>query len=159
MLANYHDKTYRYIPGKGKIITRLPYKAEKDFKRDGEALLFFKRVPEKELTDIFDVEFWVEYDTGLPNTPSMWQIKDGDNKLEDGTIRLRFAEGILPGWETEEKNVCVKHIDALEAKNTKVVYIYKKKDGEELDVPQREEMDVSLYGFIMLYRRYRRTNL
>lgn len=159
MLANYNGKTYWYISSRRKkeIVTRTPDKAENDFKRDND--LFFKNISEEELIDIFDVEFWVEYDANLPNTPLMWKISNENSELENGKIMLRFAEGILPEWEIEEKNVCVKHIEVSEVRNAKVIYVYKKKDGKELDTPQKEEINLSLDELITLCKQYKRTSL
>ena len=55
--------------------------------------------------------FFVEYDTHLKNVSNLWEIPFTQEFLSNGKLKLIFAEGILPEWSIEEKNVCSKYIN------------------------------------------------
>ncbi len=159
MLAKYKEKIFVYILNRRKkeIITRHQEKADSDFQKDRD--VYYRKIEEEELTDIFDVEFWASYDAGLPHTPSVWEIRSEDGGIANGKVMLRFAAGVLPGWELEDKNICRKYVDSSELRDAKVVYIYNKKDGKDMASPQRNELAVSVEEMLALCKQFERTKL
>lgn len=53
-----------------------------------------KKVDEEELTDIFYVNCFINYDTGLAKIPTEWLV----NNIIDGKIEIEYGLGFLPGW-------------------------------------------------------------
>lgn len=159
MLANYNGKTYLYVSNKRRtvIVTRQEYKTDGGFIKDGD--LFFKHVREYELSDIFSVEIWVQYHTGLEHTPSFWQVDEECGGIENDQVMLRFAEGILPGWEIEDKNVCKKYVDYSDISTCRLVMKYKKYAGEALVIPKIEEKYYPIKEAMDLYEQYWKSNL
>lgn len=159
MFAKFNDTIYSYVANRRKkeIITRNLNKTNADFKRDGG--VFYKAVSEEELTDIFNVEIWVNYNTGLPNTPFYWQVGIDGRGYADGKILLRFSEGILPGWNIEEKNVCIKYVDVNEIEKAKVVYVYKRKDNTTCLPSQKVEKEITVDEMLCIFEKYKKTNI
>lgn len=52
----------------------------------------------------------------------------------DNKVKLRFAEGILPGWDIEERNVCTKEVHFNEISCTKVKFVFEQIGGKEENV-------------------------
>lgn len=157
MLAKYNDNLYFYTANKKEknIITKNPKKADEDFKKEED--IFYKGVSEDELTDIFSVELCIDYNTGLPNTPLHWLVSV--NEIKNDKVLLRFSEGILPGWNIEEKNVCIKYIDLNEIEGAKIVYRYKKRNAMTCVPPQRVENRISASEIIDEIEQYKVSNI
>ena len=129
MIAKYNEKLYRYVANsrQRRIITSQSSKREEDFIKDDE--IFYRNVAEEELTDIFDVKFYVGYDAKLPDTPTEWAIENSAIGMLGKKVRLLFTEGYLPDWKVTDKYVCEKCVSVSELSYGKTVYKYKKKDG------------------------------
>lgn len=56
----------------------------------------------------------------------------------DNKVKLRFAEGILPGWDIEERNVCTKEVHFNEISCTKVKFVFEQIGGKEENVIKEE---------------------
>lgn len=155
MFAKYKDNIYLYIKNRrmNKIITRSLQKINPEFKKDDDGV-FYKAVSESELADVFNVEFWVSYNTGLPNTPLYWQVDLDEQDSVNGKILLRFSEGILPNWEIEEKNVCKKYVDVSELKEAKIIYVYKKRNNIIYSPPQKVEENIPIDKMLILFKKY-----
>lgn len=65
-----------------------------------------------------------------------WKITEAD--LLDNKVKLRFAEGILPGWDIEERNVCTKEVHFNEVSCTKVKFVFEQIGGKEENVIKEE---------------------
>lgn len=155
MLAKYKGRIYAYVSNStNKVITtRQKGKADTDFKKDRDD--FYKEVNEEDITDVFEVRYWAAYDAGLPDTPSLWIVQEEAGGIEKERIQLMFCNGILPGWEIEEKNVCTKFVEITEIKSTIVEYLYRKKDGKTLDSILREKIEVPVEKMIELCLQYK----
>lgn len=109
-------------------------------KTDGSFLkendTYYKPVDEKDLSDIYMIEFYIFFDAGLKGVSSWWKITEAD--LLDNKAKLRFAEGILPGWNIEEKNVCTNEINFNEIQYAKVKFVFTKINGKEENVTKEE---------------------
>lgn len=136
MVAIYKNNKYKFVSNKRRkgIITRCVQKTDGSFLKEND--MYYKSVDEKDLSDIYMVEFYVFFDTGLKDVSSWWKITEAD--LSDNKIKLRFAEGILPGWNIEEKNVCTNKINFNEIPYAKVKLEFKKINGKEENVLKEE---------------------
>ena len=103
MIAVYKGNKYKFVLNKRRkgIITRCVQKTDGSFFKEND--IYYKPVDEKDLSDIYAVEFYVFFDTGFKDVSTWWKITEAD--LLDNKVKLRFAEGILPGWDIEERNV------------------------------------------------------
>ena len=79
--------------------------------------------------------------------------------IKDEKVRLRFAEGYLPGWEVEEKGVCVKEIELEDVLDSKIIYKYIKREGIKLESPYIEEKNISKEELKSMYDMYKKGNL
>ena len=156
MLAKYKDRFFSYSSSTSEqeITTQSDEKAYPEFEYEEDEGIFYKSVSEEELSDIFDIHFYVEYDAHLKDTPLRWEVFPED--FEDNGVYLIFAEGFLPEWEIIDKFVCRKLVSFEELKNYEAVFEYRKKDGvcksieERMTILSIEEMLKTLEA----YREY-----
>ena len=136
MIAKYKEHYYSYSANSGErtIVTENKEKAYPEFEYEEDDEVFYKDVSEEELSDIFDIRFFVEYDTQLPHTPLMWDLFPED--FSENGVYLVFAKGHLPNWEITDKYICRKLISYKEITKCEVVYEYKKKDGVQGDLKE-----------------------
>ena len=136
MVAVYKGNKYKFVSNKRRkgIITRCVQKTDGSFLKENDT--YYKSVDEKDLSDIYTVEFYVFFDTGLKDVSAWWKVTEAD--LMDDKVKLRFAEGILPGWNIEEKNVCTNEINFNEIPYAKVKFEFKKINGKEENVIKEE---------------------
>ena len=127
------DCEYKYISNRRykRIITSQKEKIKEKFTFENG--IYYKDVDENDLTDIYNVEFWVKYQSGFEGVSDWWQLINEQNVITDDKVKLVFAEGILPSWDTIDKNVCSMAIPLNEIMDAKVVTFYKKHDGIVLD--------------------------
>lgn len=171
MIANYKGNEYYYsckiIPFEcdwryyqavhedySSISTYKVEKAEEDFKPNKYGKMA-KKIDEEELTDIFYVMCYVDYDTGLSKIPTEWLVND----FIDGKIEIEYGLGLLPGWTGIEQYVCRKQLDKSEVSSPKIGGVYTKKDGVRLSEPFIEEKNVDIDELIRIYMHYLRENI
>ena len=136
MIAKYNGELYEIVRNgeKYQIITYQDNKASQGFTKHKD--LYFKTVSDDDimLTDIF-------------------------GSIKDEKVRLRLAEGYLPGWEVEEKGVCVKEIELEDVLDSKIIYKYIKREGIKLESPYIEEKNISKEELKSMYDMYKKGNL
>lgn len=156
MIARYNNMYYRISKGRAghELLTMIKEKAQVGFQYDRS--VFYKKVDlsDNRLSDIFNLDIWVHYDTGIPNVPVEWKIDIDTNIFIEGTLFLRFVDGILPGWNIEEKNVSYTKISINDIIGVRAVYTYLKKDGNLLSSPISHEIPMESEGLLELYRKY-----
>lgn len=141
------------------IITRLETKVDGDFLSDDD--IYYKQIPldDKYIQDIFDVEFFLKWDSGLKDVDSKWEILAIEMRMKENQVLLTFAKGILPGWRAEEQTVCSRYVDIDECEDFSVVYTYAVKDGNVLKEPMIVEQKVSKEEFQKLAHQYQIRNI
>lgn len=132
LIAVYKGNKYKFVLNKRRkgIITRCVQKTDGSFFKEND--IYYKPLDEKDLSDIYAVEFYVFFDTGFKDVSTWWKITEAD--LLDNKVKLRFAEGILPGWDIEERNVCTKEVHFNEISCTKVKFVFEQIGGKEENV-------------------------
>src|SRR5699024_1538288 len=86
------------------IITSNVDKIDTSFTKSN--LFWYKEVSltDKNLTDIYELKLYINYDIDLPEVPKTWKLDVGDDVLKKkNTIKLVFYNGMLPGWRGEDK--------------------------------------------------------
>lgn len=104
LVAVYKGNKYKFVSNKRRkgIITRCVQKTDGSFLKEND--MYYKPINKKDLSDIYMIEFYIFFDAGLKGVSSWWKITEAD--LLDNKVKLRFAEGILPGWNNgKEENV------------------------------------------------------
>lgn len=159
MFAKYNGYDYSYVSNtrKTEIITTDKNKTDSSFTRDSK--LYFKKICEEELSDIYDAEIWVTYNANIPDTPTQWKLGSDNPMISNNEAALIFAEGILPGWDILEKNVCCKAVLLSEISSAKVVLTYKKKDGNVLENRIVEEISIDTSELVKYIEKYSRFNV
>ena len=159
MFAQYNGHFYGYISNirNKEIITRQEHKVDSSFTKDGN--LYIKNVQETDLSDIYNVAIWVSYDTNIPNTPKEWRLICSKSTVSDEGALLIFAEGILPGWDVIDKNVCSKRVPLSDLLDAKVVYTYRKKDGTLFEQSVTEEVSIDVTDVTKYLDRYNQFNV
>lgn len=101
MVAVYKGNKYKFVSNKRRkeIITRCVQKTDNTFLKEND--IYYKPIDKKDLSDIYATEFYIFFDAGLKGVSSWWKVSEAD--LSDDKVKLRFAEGILPDWNIEEK--------------------------------------------------------
>lgn len=161
MLIIYKDNLYDLLDEKTHfdIITRLKTKADGDFLSTRKS--FYKKITkdDKCIQDIFDVQFFLNWDSHLKNVDKRWEILTDGEYMKGNQVLLRFVNVLLPGWTVEEQVVCSKYVDIDECEDFFVVYTYKVKNGKRLETPVAEEQKVSKEEFQKLVLQYRIYNI
>ena len=159
MIAKYNEKYYFYVCNKkiSNIVTRKSYKADKDFTFDEG--VYYRKVDPDELTDVFEVSYWVAYDTGIVNLPKEWEVGKTSRDINGDTILIRYSNGLIPNWKAEEKDVCVNYIKKSDITAAKIVKSYSKKDGVQQVLPLKEEENTDVDDFIEKWSEFKRDNL
>lgn len=159
MFAKYNGYDYLYVSNtrKTEIITTDKKKTDSSFTRDSK--IYFKKIREEELSDIYDAEIWLTYHTNIPGTPTQWKLGSDNSMISNNEVALIFAEGILPGWDILEKNVCCKTVLLSEVSSAKVVLTYKKKAGKILENRLVEEISIDTRDLIKYIEKYSKFNV
>lgn len=159
MIAKYMGYEYTYISNRRskEIVTSQKVKIDGSF--NSEKRYYYKKVSEDDLTDIYNIEFWVTYKSGLKDVPITWILGSEAKVIVDNKIQLVFAEGILPGWDIVEKNVCSKWVELSDISEAKMVTVYKKKNGIICEPRVQEERNISNTDLVLLHSKYCRKNL
>ena len=159
MLANYKGLTYIYIANQNisNIATNKKFKAIDDFVYKNN--MYFRKTPPEELTDIFEISYWIYYDSGLSGLPYEWEVGPDIQDIKGNNILIRFSNGTIPNWIVEEKNISIKYINKDEVQKAKVIRTYKRKNGISLDTPFKEIKEVSVDELICTQIENRRNNL
>ena len=133
--ATYEGKQYKLVKA-GKewgLISKNPRSVDDGFIKDNE--VYYKPIHNlSELEDIIEISIYVEYETHLPNVPSIWELHISDFK--ENSVKLLFSAGILPNWNIEEKNVCYLYVDISEITKAWIVTrskVYKSARREEIE--------------------------
>ena len=156
MIAKYNGNYYYYIFNKrvSNIITNQQNKVSDDFFfEDGT---FYKKVAFDELEEVFDVKYIVSYNAGVENVSTEWEIANSARDVQDNCVLLRYSNGIIPGWKTEEKNVCIKYVDIRDISNAREICIYKRKDNDTLEYPKTDERKINASELISRMSSFRR---
>ena len=105
MFADYKGKQYKIVREgeKWELISRNPDSEKNGFVKAG-------RIYYRSFDDVYELAFYVIYDTHLDKVPKEWRINIGNSAIKEDSVYLLFAEGILPGWKVEDKNVCSTYI-------------------------------------------------
>lgn len=159
MIAKYKNNFYLYISNKkvSNLVTRQKQKALEGFEYDEGA--YFKRISMDELEDVFDIEYWVTYNTGEPEVPTEWKVGKDSRDIQGDNVLIRYSNGVLPNWNIEEKNVCVKYINKNEIDSAKIVKVYSLKDGVSLNSPIKEETLVDFNDLALMHDEFSRMKL
>lgn len=99
------------------------------------------------------------YHTNIPGTPTQWKLGSDNSMISNNEVALIFAEGILPGWDILEKNVCCKTVLLSEVSSAKVVLTYKKKAGKILENRLVEEISIDTRDLIKYIEKYSKFNV
>ena len=156
MIAKYKDNYYSCVLNSKRqiLLTRFKNKAVYGFEEDDD--IFIKNIAQEELCDIFDVHYYVEYDSKLEYTPLWWEVHQGDFSSEG--LYLYFTEGFLPNWEVWDKGVCRKYINYADIRNCRVEIVYRRKNFEITDyVEDKGIMNVD--SMLKLFEKYKEKNL
>lgn len=156
MIAKYNDKYYSCVLNSKEqlILTRFKSKADFGFKEENGD--FFRNITQEELCDIFDVHYYVEYDSKLDHTPLWWEVYQEDFSTEG--IYIYFAEGFLPDWEVWDKGICRKFVNYADIKKCRVEIKYIRKDFEKTDYVD----DIGIMNaesMLKLYEKYDEDNM
>ena len=161
MFIIYNNLLYRYTKIKNhiEIVTYDKNKVDSSFKVDDD--IYYKEISldDTNIQDIFDVEFFLQWDSGFKNVDSKWGILAIAMQMKENQVLLTFANGILPGWSVEEQTVCSRYVDIDECEDFSVVYKYTVKDGVRLENPMQVEQKVPKEEFQKLVLQYRVKNI
>lgn len=154
MFITYKNILYRYLGDDQEIVTYFENKIDKDFKEDEG--VFFKEIEQsdKNIEDIFELKFYVEWDSGIENTPSEWYVQHSKGIILDNKMKLYFAQGHLPGWNVEEKTICSNIIDFNEVEKYIVQYEYSVKKGRKLEEKEIDREYATKEEFIEKFNQY-----
>lgn len=96
------------------------------------------------LTDIFDVQYSINYNTGIPGLSKIWKNPLFDDN-KDRLYLSVYNKHPLPGWHKRRNSaLCTKDVNFGQIGNAKLIYTYRKKNGYALMQPRIDYVDVDL---------------
>ena len=158
-IAMYKGLYYVYISNKKAkgILTTHSEEAPNEYRcKNGEQFLGMQ---DNELSEIFEIRYKVKYNTGIPGVPFEWGVGSGMEDVNGDTILIRFSDGFLPGWDIEEKDVCLKYVNKNDIEFGEVIKTFYKKTGVLLDSPEKVIERVDGDTFINIHNKFLRKNL
>ena len=159
MYIKYSGVLYDFLDEKEhyELITRKEEKTDDTYNKDWE--VWFKEIPidDPQIESIYDVKFYVYWDSQLENVEKKWRIQTSDY-FSSGNVEL-CHEGYLPGWRVKEKGYSATQIDLDQMEGYSVEYIYVVKDGKKLEEPLIIEKDVNREEFEEIIKKYKPYNI
>lgn len=108
---------------------------------------YFKIMDRSELSDIYDVEIYVVYDSGIPGVKDLWIIDTTwYAMIRKDEMRIVYFDGYLPGWEKVDRDTYVKWVKLSDITEAKIVFRYEKKDGIEYKEKLKEEKIIDVHN-------------
>ncbi len=159
MYINYNKKVYGYrkVIDCKKIVTKIEEKSDGDFYKHGSSWVKVIDETDPNIQDIYDVKFYIKWDSHLKNVTKKWHIETC-NYFPEGIVRL-CHEGYLPGWKIIEKGLSEIYLKPSKIEGYSVEYIYVVKDGKKLSEPLVIEQKLDMQEFDELIEMYRSTNI
>ncbi len=161
MFINYNNTLYDSLNEKTHlvIITRVESKIDEQFLKSRKS--YYKEIStdDTNIQDIFDVKFYLDWDSHFERVDKTWEISTQINHLVGEQVLLEFVKGQLPGWKLEEQIICSKYVDINECENFTAVYTYDTKDGQRLENPLKVEEKLTKEKFIEKVIQYRNRNI
>lgn len=147
MYIKYNKKTYGYrdLDECKKIVTRIEDKSDYSFYKHRSVWVKIIQPEDPKIESIYDVKFYVYWDSQLENVEKKWRIQTSDY-FSSGNVEL-CHEGYLPGWRVKEKGYSTTQIHPDQIEGYSVEYIYVVKDGKKLEEPLIIEKDVNREEF------------
>lgn len=107
-----------------------------------------------ELTDIFDVQYVINYDAGIPGLPKTWKDPLFDDHKDQLYLSV-YNKHPLPGWRKRRNSaLCTKDVNFEQIGNAKLIYTYRKKNGCLLVQPRIDYIDVDLRALRKIINYY-----
>lgn len=107
-----------------------------------------------ELTDIFDVQYLINYDAGIPGLPKIWKNPLFDDHKDQLYLSV-YNKYPLPGWcKRRNSALCTKNVNFEQISNAKLIYTYCKKNGCVLVQPRIDYIDVDLRALRKIINYY-----
>lgn len=159
MIGVYKTQLFDFVRFRGhyELITEFAEKAYEEFTQRSDYYIKVTDFSDPGLTDIFDVDLWIKYDTGMDGLPLEWDVSlDGFTVIKDDQISIDY-QGWLPNeenWGLVEKGIWRTFINITEIEGAWITYTYKKKDGVLLEQPVVVREDVSLEKLFELRKYY-----
>ena len=99
MIAVYKGNKYKFVLNKRRkgIITRCVQKTDGSFFKEND--IYYKPLDEKDLSDIYAVEFYVFFDTGFKDVSTWWKITEADLLNEISCTKVKFVFEQIGGKE------------------------------------------------------------
>lgn len=96
------------------------------------------------LTDIFDVQYLINYDAGIPGLSKIWKNPLFDDHKDQVYLSV-YNNHPLPGWHKRRNSaLCTKDVNFEQIGKAKLIYTYYKKNGYALVQPRIDYVDVDL---------------
>ena len=158
MYIKYKNLTYSYLKRNEEILTYIIEKTDETFLKDDD--IYYKAIDynDKNIQDIFDVEFYITWDSKLPKVQTKWRILNTGYYMRDGKVYISH-EGQLPGWKMEEQYICSLLLDMNEIEGYSIKYTYNVKDGQRLETPLVIEENVERKEFEDTFVKYMEENI
>lgn len=162
MYATYKDQDYYYLEddftGKVNIGTNQKNKADDTFNLTGG--MYYKEISNAQLKNIFDIDYYVKYEYSDKLSQRWWKIDPyGTKVISNGAICLTFYDGLLDGWEIQDKSTCSAKVALSQIEKCKISYLYLRRDNNTFQQPITIEKEVSLDELIHTREKYFLNNI
>ena len=99
MFGIYKNNLYDYVRFRGhfELITEKQEKAFPEFAKRSDYWVKVTDKTDSDLTDIFDVQLWVEHHTGFEGFPTEWNFGLDGYDVVDGKIVIETSKGYDKG--------------------------------------------------------------
>jgi len=155
--TRYNGNEYRLvISGKSEALrTTDQSKFDESFISYGN--FYLKQISLDELSDIYDYQFSVFYDSHLEGFSEEWDLVfDSPQVIKENGVELSLLkDGKFDGWEMIDRSHYIKWVDNSELKGAKLRFTFYKKDGKEYSPPLIEEKEINVSELFIYNQHYR----
>lgn len=106
MIAKYNNNYYIYFDNM--LITYDKSKTDDNWIPEYEAAIL--KVNESDLQEIFNISFFVYYDSKILGIQNEWFVPISSNRVTKDTVTIDYLNGVLDGWDYNNTNECQKTI-------------------------------------------------
>lgn len=161
-MKNKNGVFYRYVyNGMEKAyfcVTHYSEKTDKDFQQKTS---FYKKEVDMSddcVKDIYDVKCYVYWNSKIEGISDRWEIPILRPWMDDKVVRLQH-EGLLSGWETDEKYLCSKYVELSAIEGYEIEFEYIVKDGVKLEKKEIIKKKVERQEFEEIFEKHLSENI
>lgn len=152
---------YQHFRGKTIVLARKGQPVDYTFEEKGDVFQKIVNIDDTEISDVYNVKFYVGYKDCLVENNDIWEVGDGfpssrPYRIENGEACIGTIGAVSGnGWETNGRDESYKIIQLSDCSSFSAEYEYSKKDGVVCSEPVKQKIELSREELITLILTHR----